>query len=139
MIFKPAAWRGNWIGLIGIVLVYASIWLDADKKAGPRMLLIIGTCICGLGLINHLFYLFTQEAKETIWEKGGLLTLAITPAPWRGMRIGLLGMIIGFLSMGLFWLNTPYALLIFPVGFIIVGLGFVNHLMWFWQKAKNGN
>jgi len=133
-IIKPAAWRGNYIGLVGSVLIFGSIWLNPDKQTIPRDILIIGCLICILGLLNHIIFLFTKEAKENIWEKGGLLTLAMTPASWRGMRMGWLGLIISFLSVGLFWLGFKFAIMLFPVGWLIGIIGGYNHTKWMFKK-----
>ena len=132
-VIKPVAWRGNRIGLLGSVMIYASTWFDTDRHIFPRATLILGCSICIVGLLNHIMFLFTNEAKETIWGKGGLIKVAFIPAPWRGMKIFCLGLIIAFLGWGLSWLGVPFVIILFPIGFLIGIIGFYNHLRWMFK------
>jgi hypothetical protein len=134
---KPTLRRGNWIGLLGGLLIFISGWLDADKQAGLRTMLIVGCFICGLGLLNQLIWLFTKEARESIWTKGGLFSVAVTPAPWRGMHIGSLGLIIMFLGMGLSDLEICQAFYLSFLGWAVGMLGMVNHWRWFWKPGSS--
>ena len=135
-IIQPTLRRSTWIGLSGCLLIFASIWLGADKEAGPRRLLIIGCSLCGLSLFNYLIWLFTEEAKECIWRKGGLFSVALTPATCRGMRIGSLGLIIMFFGMGLFWLEVRLGFFMSFLGWAVGGLGMINHWRWFWKRGS---
>ena len=135
-IIKPSPRRGNFIGLLGSVLIFVSAWLDTDKHSGPRTALIVGCCINCFSLLNHILYLFTKEAKESIWSKGGLISLAITPAPRRGLSIGMLGLTIMFLGMGLIWLDVPQAFYLALLGWVFVMLGMVNHWRWFCKPGS---
>ena len=134
---KPTLRRGTWIGLLGCLLIFVSVWLDADKQAGPRTMLIIGCLICGLSLLNDLIWLFMREARESIWTKGGIFSVAITPAPRRGMRIGSLGLIIIFLGMGLYWLEICQAIYLSFLGWAVGMLGIVNHWRWFLKPGSS--
>jgi hypothetical protein len=133
---KPTPRRGNSIGLVGCLLIFISIWLDTDTKALPRVILSVGCLVCALGLINHLIFLCTEEAKETIWGKGGLVKVAFMPAPWRGMKIFWLGLIITFFGSGLRWLGVPFVIFLFPIGFLIGIVGLSNHLRWMFKSLK---
>jgi hypothetical protein len=134
---KPTLRRGNLIGLLGCLLIFVSGWLDADKHSGSRTLLIIGCIFCGLGLLNHLIWLFTKEARESIWTKGSLFSAAITPARWRGLHIGLLGVIIAFLGGGLYDLEICQASYLSVLGWAVGMLGMVNHWRWFWTPGSS--
>jgi hypothetical protein len=133
-LFKPAPWRGNKIGLVGITIIFGCIWLRPEKYAAPRALLILGCTIATIGLINHMIFLFTKEAKEILWQKGGLLSSAMTPAEWRGMRIGSLGLVIFILGAGLYWLGFQYALILSSIGWVILVMGGCNHAKWMFKK-----
>jgi len=133
---KALPWRDKRIGLLGCILIFVSIWLEPDSNQFPRVILFVGCLVCALGLINHLIFLSTEEAREKIWEKGGLLKVAFTPAPWRGMKIFSLGLIISFFGAGLRWLGVPFVIVLFPVGFLIGIVGLSNHLRWMFKSPK---